>query len=134
MHEEGLDLVCGTDSGIGVTAAGSSIIEELHFYKEAGLSNYEVLKTATVNAASIHEQFANMGTVATGKDANLILLEENPLDDLSALKEIKTVFNNGDILDRNTLDEFVTKAKDRNNLIPSVIRYLEHLLFERNRY
>ena len=134
MHEEGLELVCGTDSGIGVTAPGSSIIEELHFYKEAGLSNYEVLKTATVNAASLHEEFSNMGTIAAGKDANLILLEVNPLEDLNALKEIKTVFNNGAVLDRNTLDEFVAKAKDRNNLIPSVLRYLEHLIFERNLY
>ena len=50
LHEAGVTIICGTDSGIGVTIPGFSIHQELAFYKEAGLSNYEVLKTAIIKA------------------------------------------------------------------------------------
>ena len=131
LHEANVRIICGTDSGIGVTTPGFSIHKELEFYKEAGLSNFEVLKTATVNAAKTHSIMNDMGTIETGKMANLILTDNNPLSDLSALEHPSTVFIKGKKLDRKTLDSFEEKAKGRKNLLASGIRYAENLIIEK---
>jgi hypothetical protein len=131
LHEVGTTFICGTDAGIGITIPGFSIHQELAFYKEAGLSNYEVLKTATVNASKTHTVMNNMGTIEVGKVANLILIDNNPLSDLSALQNPSTVFIKGRKLNRDSLDNFEKQAKNRKNLIASAVRYLENLMFEK---
>lgn len=131
LHKEGITFICGTDAGIGVTIPGFSIHQELAFYKEAGLSNYEILKTATVNASKTHAVMNEMGTIEVGKIANLILLDNNPLVDLSILQNPSTVIIKGRQLDNNTLDFFEENAKNRSNLIASAIRYLENLIIEK---
>jgi hypothetical protein len=131
LHEAGTTIICGTDAGIGVTIPGFSIHEELAFFKEAGLSNYEVLRTATVNASKTHSIMNNMGTIEVGKVANLVLIDNNPLLDLSALLAPSTVFIKGKKLNRDTLDNFEKQARNRKNLIASAVRYLENLIFEK---
>ncbi len=131
LHDAGVNIICGTDAGIGVTVPGASIRQEMAFYREAGLSNYEVLETATVNAAKVHTIMHNLGTIESGKVANLLLLEANPLEDLSALDEPAFVFVRGRILNRNILDEFKANACDRHNLIATAIRYVENLWVEK---
>ncbi|WP_338733920.1 amidohydrolase family protein [Mangrovimonas cancribranchiae] len=131
LHEAGVSIICGTDAGIGVTLPGFSIHKELAFYKEAGLSNYEVLKTATVNASQTHAIMNQLGTIEEGKIANLLLVDENPLEDLSSLKNPTYVFVKGRKLNKKTLDSFREKAKNRKNLIASALRYLENLVIEK---
>ena len=131
LHEAGTTIICGTDAGIGVTVPGFSIHQELAFYKEAGLSNYEVLKTVTVNASKTHSIMNNIGTIEVGKVANLILIDNNPLLDLSALQNPSTVFIKGRKLNRDSLDNFEKQARNRKNLIASAVRYLENLIFEK---
>jgi hypothetical protein len=131
LHEVGVTFICGTDAGIGITIPGFSMHQELSFYKEAGLSNYEILKTATINASKTHLIMNNMGTIEVGKFANLLLVDTNPLLDLSALQNPTKVFIKGRKLDRETLDNFENKAKNRSNLIASAVRYLENLIIEK---
>ena len=131
LHEAGINIICGTDAGIGITIPGFSIHQELAFYKEAGLTNYEVLKTATVNAAQTHSIMNQLGTIEVGKVANLIFVDNNPLLDLSSLQNPSTVFIKGRKLNRETLDSFEEKARNRKNLIASAVRYLENLIIEK---
>lgn len=131
LHQAGATLICGTDAGIGVTLPGFSLHQELAFYHEAGLSNYEVLKTATLNAAQTHKIMNNMGSVEEGKMANLLLLDANPLEDLSTLQQPSMVFVKGRKLGRVTLDVFNQKAKNRKNLVASGLRYAENLMVEK---
>lgn len=131
LHEAGVEIICGTDSGIGVTAPGFSIHQEFEFYKEAGLSNYEVLKTATVNASKTHSIMNDLGTIEEGKVANLIILDKNPLEDISVFRNPSTVFVKGRKLDKETLRSFEEKAFDRKNLIVSAVRYAENLITEK---
>lgn len=131
LHKAGIPIVCGTDAGIGVTLPGFSIHRELAFYKEAGLSNYEVLKTATVNASQTHSIMNQLGTIEKGKTANLLLVDENPLVNLSSLKKPSFVFVKGRKLNRTTLDSFKEKAKNKKNLIATALRYLENLIIEK---
>ncbi len=131
LHEAGVPIICGTDGGIGVTPPGFSIHQEMAFYKDAGLSNYEVLKTATVNASKTHSIMNKLGTIEEGKIANLLVVDENPLVKLSSLKKPTYVFIKGRKLDQETLDSFNEKAKNRKNLIATALRYLENLIIEK---
>tara|TARA_R100001369_G_scaffold64735_5_gene91959 strand:+ start:8167 stop:9600 length:1434 start_codon:yes stop_codon:yes gene_type:complete len=131
LHKAGVPIICGTDAGIGVTLPGFSIHKELAFYKEAGLSNYEVLKTATVNAAHTHSIMNQLGTIEEGKVANLLLVDHNPLMELSTLENPSSIFIKGRKINRKTLLSFKEKAKNRKNLIASALRYLENLLIEK---
>lgn len=130
LHQAGVNIVCGTDAGIGVTIPGKSIHQELNFYKQAGLSNYEVLKTATINPSKTHSFLNDFGTIETGKVANLLLIDANPLDNLASLAQPQLVFSNGRMINRKTLDMFETKAVERTNLLPSAFRYVEFLMFK----
>ncbi|MDF2159099.1 amidohydrolase family protein [Algoriphagus sp. CAU 1675] len=131
LHESKVNIVCGTDAGIGVTLPGYSIHQELEFYTEAGMSNYEALKTATVNPSKTHDFLKNMGTIEEGKIANLVLTRENPLQDLSTLRKPQFVMVQGRKISRKTLDEFEEKALDRSNEVVSGLRYAEYLLVEK---
>jgi imidazolonepropionase-like amidohydrolase len=131
LHKAGVSIICGTDAGIGVTIPGFSIHNEMAFYKEAGLSNFEVLKTATINAANTHDIMNNMGSIEVGKVANLILIDGDPLVDLSALKNPSSVFIKGRKLDNESLENFKNEAKNRSNLIVSALRYAENLIIEK---
>ncbi|TPE42408.1 amidohydrolase family protein [Pontibacter mangrovi] len=129
LNDAGVNIICGTDAGIGVTVPGFSIHQELSLYKEAGLSNYEALKTATVNASKTHQIMHHMGTIETGKTANLLLVNDNPLVDLAILRKPQTVFIKGRRLDRPALDTFEEKANNRSNLMATVVRYVENTVY-----
>jgi adenine deaminase len=131
LHKAGVSIICGTDAGIGITVPGFSIHQELAFYKEAGLSNYEVLKTATVNASQTHSIMNNLGTIEVGKIANLLLIDNNPLIELKTLENPLFVFVKGKKINRETLDSFDEKPKNRKNLIATALRYLENLILEK---
>ena len=131
LNEAGVNLICGTDAGIGITVPGVSIHQELALYRDAGLSNYEALRTATINASRVHRQLEQVGSIEPGKIANLVLTRENPLADLSALEHPEAVFINGIQLDAKTLGQFEEKARNRNNLLASILRYAENLLKEK---
>ena len=100
-------------------------------YKETGPYNYKVQKAATVNASKTHAIMNGLGTIEMGIVTNLLLVDKNPLVDLSVLQKLRAVFIKGRKLDRETLDKFETKERNRNNLIASAIRYVENLLVEK---
>ena len=131
LHDAGVNIICGTDAGIGVTLPGYSIHRELSFYKQAGLSNYEVLKTATVNASQTHSIMKQLGTIEIGKIANLLLVDNNPLIELSTLENPSHVVVKGRLIDRDKLDSFQEKARNRSNLVVSALRYLENFIIEK---
>lgn len=130
LHDAGVNIVCGTDAGIGITVPGFSIHQELALYQQAGLSNFEVIQTATVNVSKTHHLLNNIGTIEVGKTANLILLKKNPLKNLNALRKPQLVITNGTIITRKSLDNFEIKAKNRRNFLATTIRYLENYLVE----
>ncbi|MPR36970.1 amidohydrolase family protein [Salmonirosea aquatica] len=131
LHERQVPLVAGTDAGIGVTPAGYSLHQELDFYTQAGMSNYEALQTATINPSRTHDFLGSQGSIEVGKVANLILTEGNPLEDLEVLRNPKIVLVRGRQLKRKTLGAFTQKARNRSNLLASALRYAEYLMIEK---
>jgi len=86
LHDAGAGLLVGTDAGIGRTAPGSSIHDELEELVAAGLTPNEALRAATVDAASFLGVPDEFGRVATGLRADLLLLDGDPLQDISVTR------------------------------------------------
>ena len=72
----------------------------------------------------------DLGSIEVGKIANFILTEDNPLSDLSTLQKPSFVFIRGRKLDREQLNTFDQKAKNRSNLIATGLRYAENMFVE----
>lgn len=107
MHEEGGPLLLGTDSGSPMTPQGITIHEELEFFSQAGLSPFEVYATGTTAAARAIGDSDRLGTVEVGKQADLLLLNADPLASVAAVKELEAVFSSGFYLSRATLDSLL---------------------------
>ena len=93
LHEYGIIIVAGTDAQEGQMDFGSNYYLELDLYRKAGLSNVEILKAATGNAAEAFN--LPIGELQIGSKANMILLEDNPLIDIENLKKVEQVWKNG---------------------------------------
>lgn len=95
LHQHGVKLLAGTDAGIGATAPGSSMHDELRRLVQAGLSPQEALRSATTRAADYLGESERVGGIAVGMEADLLLVRDNPLDDIDALRRIDAVFVDG---------------------------------------
>jgi imidazolonepropionase-like amidohydrolase len=83
LHERGALLVAGTDAGIGFTAPGTSLLDELREFVAAGFTNWEALRLATIEPGRLL-RVPQLGTITIGAPAELLLLDGNPADDIEA--------------------------------------------------
>jgi hypothetical protein len=88
MYDAGVNIVAGTDS-----MAGFTLHRELELLSEAGIPNAEVLKIATIKAAKLNG-LDRIGSVKVGNDADLILVEGNPLQNISDIRKVSLVIKN----------------------------------------
>jgi imidazolonepropionase-like amidohydrolase len=95
LHEAGAGILLGTDAAQAYHLPGFSVHEELAMLVEAGLSPYEAIEAGTRNAAEVMGKSDEFGTVEVGKRADLILLEDNPLDNVGNLQERSGVMLRG---------------------------------------
>lgn len=103
LNEAGVLLLAGTDTPNPLLVPGYSLTHELYSMQRAGLSNAEVLAAATLNPGTLVETENSFGEIISGAQADLLILNANPLEDLSALENIYTVVVNGQVLDRGYL-------------------------------
>ena len=92
--EAGVSIASGSDAG--VVPQGENA-RELEWYVDIGLTEMEAIVTATVHAAKLLGEEADLGTLEVGKFADLIAVSENPLEDISALTNIDLVMKAGEI-------------------------------------
>jgi imidazolonepropionase-like amidohydrolase len=95
LHRQGVKLLVGTDAGIGATAPGSSIHDELAAFVAAGMSPFEALRGATALAAEYLGQVEHIGRIAVSLEADLVLVRGNPLRAIASTRAIEAVILNG---------------------------------------
>jgi imidazolonepropionase-like amidohydrolase len=88
-------IVAGTDAGDPLVTPGGSLLRELELYVEGGLPPATALRTATADAAALLGIASRAGTIAVGKDADLVLVAGDPLRDITALRRIVSVIRRG---------------------------------------
>jgi len=108
-HRAGVKVLVGTD----YIVAGITVHDELEQLVMAGLTPVEALRAATVLPAEYFGLQEQYGAVAPGMFADLILLNQNPLNDIRNTLAIESVIFNGNLYDRNKLDEISVVAKKR---------------------
>ncbi len=95
MHGRGVPFGAGTDTPIGLAIPGYSLHSELEMLVRAGLSPLEALQAATIRPAEYFSLQDEMGSVDVGKVADLVLLDANPLEDISNTRSISRVVTRG---------------------------------------
>ncbi len=111
MHGAGVKLLAGTDTATPFNIPGFSLHEELILYTRAGLTPMEALQTATLNPAEFLGMQDSLGSIEEGKIADLVLLDADPLEDISNINIINSVVLNGKLLTRDDLDKILTKVE-----------------------
>lgn len=110
MHEAGVPVLVGTDTPDSYCFPGSGFHDELGELSAAGMSNAEILRAATWDAARFLGVEDSFGSVEVGKTADLVLLDANPLADIGNARRIAAVLLGGRVLDREELDELIAGA------------------------
>lgn len=107
MAAAGVDILAGCDAMI----AGFCVHDELAAMVAGGMKPAAALQTATVNPARYLGREMTLGTIAAGRSADLVLLDANPLEDITNVRRIRAVITAGRFLDRRALDRLLTQAK-----------------------
>jgi imidazolonepropionase-like amidohydrolase len=100
LYDNGVTILSGTDIPNFDLVPGASLHHELEILVEAGISPLEVIKIATSNGATALGVEDDVGTIKLGKQADMIILSDNPLNGISNTRKIEAVINDGQFVDR----------------------------------
>jgi imidazolonepropionase-like amidohydrolase len=115
MQRAGVGILAGTDDANPYVIPGFGLHDELALLVKAGLTPMEALRAATYNPARFLGLSGSLGTVERGKLADLVLLDANPLDDISNTKKIAAVVTGGRYLPRGSLDKILADVEAAAN-------------------
>ncbi len=107
VAEAGITVVMGTDAGNIGTLHGPSIHREMALMLEAGLTSLEILRSATVNGARALGMEGEVGRIAPGLHADLVILDADPLADVGNLAKVYRVVKGGVVHDPRPLMESI---------------------------
>jgi imidazolonepropionase-like amidohydrolase len=111
-HRNGVEILAGMDLGIPFVHPGRSLIDELQLLvQDVGLTPAEALTSATVAAARWFGLDGHMGTIATGKLADMVLLGSNPLIAIGNLHDVRGVVIRGRYYSRSELQSSVASVR-----------------------
>lgn len=108
MHKERIPFMAGTDGACEGGIPGYNLHKELQLFVDAGLTPFEALQTATINPMIFLKMTDSLGSVEEGKIADLVILDRNPLEEISATYSIFAVVLNGQLISK----EGIKKMKE----------------------
>jgi len=97
-YNRGVKIAFGTDAGVSYHGDNA---EEFIYMTEVGMSNYEALQTATVNASELLNLTEDYGTIEIGKMADIIAMDGNPLKDINETLQVTFVMKDGKVFKSN---------------------------------
>jgi imidazolonepropionase-like amidohydrolase len=95
LHRAGVPIVAGTDVGV----PGHTLHRELELYVKAGFTPLEAIQAATIVPARVMKVDNEVGTIEGGKRADLIVVDANPLDNISNIRSVRFVVAQGRLFD-----------------------------------
>jgi imidazolonepropionase-like amidohydrolase len=98
LHDAGVNIALGTDSGTPGVVIGKAVHKEMELMVEAGLTPIEAIKAATSNAAQNIGKGNELGTIEEGKLADITVITGNPLEEVSRTRDIVMVIKDGKML------------------------------------
>lgn len=113
MFRAGVPLLAGTDAMNPYCLPGFSLHDELVLLVQSGLTPLAALQAATLNPAEFLGRSDELGGIAPGKRADLVLLTADPLADIHNTTQVQAVWLRGKYLDRAALDQLLAAAQHR---------------------
>lgn len=113
LIEKDVRIMAATDANVPVMVPGFSLHQEMKALNNAGMSPSQVLASATLVPGEFMRN--KTGKVSSGYKANLVLLRENPLEDIRATDSIQMVFSNGRMYSRKDLDKMLQAVSNAND-------------------
>lgn len=112
MHEHGVGIMAGTDTGVAMVYPGAGLQQELKLLvAKCRFTPMDALLAATIMPAKFFHMEEQVGTIEPRKIADLVLLAENPLEDIGNIQTIEGVMIKGQWLDRSRLND-VTRTTE----------------------
>jgi len=102
-YRDGVTLVTGSDAGNFLVVHGPTVQRELELWVQAGIPPAVGLEAATYNPARLLHADSRIGSIREGNDADLLVVDGNPLQDIGALENVSAVFFKGEHVDRADL-------------------------------
>lgn len=99
MHDAGVHLVVGTDTPTPWIVPGASVHDEMQLLADAGIPPMTILRMATHDAARALRREKELGSIAPGMRADLVVLSKNPLDAIANTRAIEMVIQRGAIIE-----------------------------------
>ena len=114
LYKSGVNILAGSDSGAfnSFVYPGVSLHSELRSLVNAGLSPQQALITSMVNGPKFFDLEESYGSIAPGKVANLVILDNNPLDDIENLNSINATVIKGTVYDKVKLNSMLKAVKN----------------------
>ena len=100
LNDSGNLLLLGGEAGNLYQLEGFNMYEEMVNWSKAGISNIDILKAATINPAMFFNEESKWGTIEVGKEADLLILLENPLSNIENMKTLSKIIMGGKIYDK----------------------------------
>lgn len=97
MYEAGARICCGNDGGTPLSWPATLSVE-MRMLKYLGMSDIDILRSATVNGASLLDMAGELGSVEPGKLADLVVLSADPTRDIRGVERVEAVFRSGVLL------------------------------------
>lgn len=113
LQKAGVHILVGTDAGFlnSFIYPGFSLHDEMETYVDAGMTPAQVLAAATRNGPRFFGKLDRYGSVAVGKAADLLLLAHNPLEDISATRDIDALVMRGALYDHAQIKGMLTDVR-----------------------
>ena len=116
LSDSGVLFIVGTDGG-SYLGPGLTLRQEFAELANAGIAPLVILQMATVNAAKYLGRSVTMGTVETGKDADLVILDADPRKDVGNLHRIAGVVRGGRYFSRSALDALAARVQTHHGIL-----------------
>ena len=114
LADENVNILAGTDFDNPFAFPGFSLHDELALYVEFGMKPLEALRSATINPVRYLKMTDSLGSIEKGKRADFVLLNGNPLTNISNTKNIFALMSNGKLYTAGELERMKAEVQKRN--------------------
>jgi hypothetical protein len=126
--DAGISLLVGSDQGTMYMLAGASTHDEMRLMQTAGISNLGILQAATINAAKALQRDVSLGSVDVGKQADLLIVRQNPLNNIQHLAKPYAVVKAGSWLPEDKLSELSNIGESPSSWLSGLSYVIEDLI------
>ncbi len=113
LHKGGVPMLMSSDSPQVFNVPGFSIHREIESMSKAGMSNYEILKTGSVNCADYFEESGEWGVLKPGAAAEFVMVKNNPLKDLATMQNPEAVMIGGELIQSDELQRQINLIRQK---------------------